>query len=148
MLPLTSLQQKAMTLLGHDTASFQLNGNGVTLVPAAFTPGDAFMATFPTQPTTGGLGTLEQGADTPQTTVDPATGQIVTTIFPPVGGWRWVSSDTVGLPVTIHGFVYAQESEGTVLACQLFDVPITITASGQEITIPEVAMRLPFGVIN
>lgn len=147
MLPLRSLQQKALTLLGADTASFNNEDNYVSLILSAFTPGDAALLAGFSIPTTGGLAPKVVGAVPPLTSIDPLTGQIVLTMIAPLGGWQWVTTDTVGLNVTVFGFAVRFSGVGAWIACEQLPEPVILTGIGQEVTLREVSVRLPFGVM-
>jgi len=97
---------------------------------------DIDLATFDgSTPIDGALGTQQCG-------VDPATQDQIVTIKEPLGGWRFETTRVTNLPQTIFGMALLSNDLATLLGYERFDVPITLTASGQVINPGVVNMRM------
>lgn len=114
----------------------------MALVMAAFTPaptlalGDLTLANF-----TGATPKVS-GAATPAFYTDPVTGDYVALLVEPAGGWKWSPTDDTNLPQTIYGYACLDHAQAVLMASQLFDPPLEITAVGQLIQIGGVEFRI------
>jgi hypothetical protein len=70
-----------------------------------------------------------------QVAVDPVTGDQIVTVNEAAGGWRWETTGLTNLPQTIFGFALTNAAGAVLLAIEALPVPVTLTASGQEINI-------------
>jgi len=118
-----------------------MDPNVIALVMSPFTEnenmvvGDITLATF-----TGS--TPIEGTTGAQTTgIDPVTQQQVIEIKPPLGGYRWETTDTVNLPQTIYGYALLTNDLATLLAIKTFDDPITLQDADQFIDVDSATMR-------
>lgn len=68
--------------------------------------------------------------------VDPVTGQQRITIKDPAGGYRWVTSGVTNLPQTIYGHVLLVNDLSEWIAMEVWDEPVTLNATGQEVSVP------------
>lgn len=79
---------------------------------------------------------------------DPLTGDSVIQLLPPAGGFRFQTTGATNLPQTIHGFIVTNEAGNTIWACDLLPEPVTLTAGGQEISLGDLTIRMPKGLIR
>ncbi len=142
MLPMQALRLALGTALAADPASLApaALANKIALVMAPFTPTETMIATDLTYATFTGATPLGGVAGTQFTGIDPVTLQQVITVKPPVGGYRWVTGDTVNLPQAIYGFALLDTTLATLFGVQLFDNPISLNAAGQQIELPPVLL--------
>jgi len=138
---------EAAVLVGQDDFNGWWNAieTEMRLSAAAFTPSVDTAVGDIVAPTFSGYAPIDSG--TPGVwDIDPSTGNIVFTLPPPAGGFRWVTTDADNLPQTIFGYAIFDEGPGLLLATALFDAPIVLTDANQLIVLPPVQIVLPIGV--
>lgn len=145
MLPMKAVRLQLGDLLAADATTLApaANANEIVLVKAAFTPsedmviGDLTLADFDGYaPKAGVIGSQEVG-------IDPATGQQVITLKEAAGGWRFEVTGVTNLPQTIHGFGLTDSTGATLLAVQLLEEPVTLSAVGHfiDLGVAEIALN-------
>jgi hypothetical protein len=142
MIPSQAVFAAGLILLGSDTVTMDpLVANKIMLSKAPFTPnpgtvvGDVVEADF------DGYAAIAVASGSMPVAADPATGDELLSIKVPAGGFRWQTTGTTHLPETIYGFLLVDTTKATVLASALLPAPVTLTASGQEITIVGAELR-------
>jgi hypothetical protein len=138
-----SLRNQAFALLAADTTTLaEALGPRMYLAQNNFAPsensviGDVQAADF------DGFAAIHCTPGTQPEGYDPTTLDSVIDLSPPVGGFRWITTGVTHLPETIYGF-YLTNAAGTVLlASQLFDTPIVLTAASQVIDLGDARLRL------
>lgn len=144
MLPTETVRLQLGALLAADATTLApvTNANKIALIAAPFSLVETIplasltLATFTgATPKAGETGPQEVG-------LDPVTGMQVIQISPPVGGYRWITGDTVNLPQTIYGFCLLDSTLAILLAIAQLPVPITLTAAGQFIEIDPVNLTI------
>lgn len=137
MTPMRAQRLLLGTLLAADATSFApaALANKVALIKAAFNGNEDLIATDLTRADFTGSGALGGVVGAQQTGLDPATGQQIITLIEPLGGWRWVTTNAANLPQTIFGYAVFDSTLATLLAVNVFLVPISLTASGQVINL-------------
>lgn len=135
MKPVKSVRLQFGELLAADATTLApaADANKMALVKAEFNDnedlvaGDLTLADFNgSTPIIGAVGSQLVGTD-------PVTGDQKITIKDPAGGYRWEVGSTLNLPQTIYGRVLLSNDLADLIAYELFDQPITLTAVGQEI---------------
>lgn len=135
----------AMTsLIAADTATLaNASAMKVRLVAAAFSPAlDLDISTL-TYATFTGSTAKAAGTGAQQVFVDPTVGGRTVQILEPAGGWTWLCTVDPGSPETIYGFVLTDNAGTGLLGSALLPAPITISASGQGITLPNIRFLMP-----
>lgn len=113
----------------------------VHLAAANFTPDlDIDVASFVEATFTGG-GPLDAGTGTQTVFYDVATGLLTIEILEPAGGWHWDCTVTPGSPETIYGIYVTDNADAVLIGCQLFDVPLTISAAGEGLDVDKIQLR-------
>jgi len=145
-----ALRQQAMKLLAADATTLApaADANVIALVMNEIAPGEALtfadlvLATFDgSTPIAVGLGTQPTGEN-------PFTAAEVISLKQPVGGFRWETTGVTNLPQTIYGYVLLNDALDTLLASDLLDTPVTLTAVDQVIDIGAAEMQLPANTIT
>jgi hypothetical protein len=115
----------------------------VFLVKAPFVPGPGL--------TVGSLTPADFAGSTPKANTsatmlkftDPATGEWIVEVPPPVGGWHWqTTSGVTNLPQTIYGYGCMDNTGAILYGTDLLPVPQLLNANAQGIDIPAVRFRL------
>lgn len=142
MLPMKPLRLALGTLLAAQSTTLApaVDANKIALVKNDVTPvetlaiGDLELANFTgSTPIAGSTGAQQTG-------IDPITGQQRITIKDPVGGYRWVTGDAVGLPQTIFGYALINNAGDTLLGYGLLPEAVELQAAGEEINLGSVTM--------
>lgn len=136
--------KKMVDLLGADTITFA-GTLSVGLIKTPFSPSlnMSFVAGDEANFTGYAFKTLT--AATRPTANDPATGDRLLTITPPVGGFVWETTGTTNLPQTIYGYYVGADTigiGGTLLGAALLDAPVVLTATDQQVQIPDPQLRV------
>lgn len=144
MFPSSALAARFPALLAADTSSLGAAvALGVHLAKAAFVPALALTVASITQADFDGYAALAAGAAPQQSFVDPVTGGLIVQLNEPAGGWHWQTTGTTSLPMTIYG-AYVTDGPGTTLwGSALLASPVTLTASGQGVDVPNVRFTIP-----
>jgi len=152
MVPDSELEVKFTEVLALSTTAGLSLALSVVPIMIPFTPGEDMSSLTPDDvPATTIAAGIPVTAATRIATRDPATGAYVIAIQPPAGGFQETSGAGPGYPVTIHGFVLVDNTGGTftipddILASQLFDTPVTLTAEDQLLVYGDVSLRFNIG---
>jgi hypothetical protein len=145
MQPTTQLANSVSTLVAADVANLAAaSATKLHLAQAAFTPSLGLLIGSFTEATFTGYAAIAAGATGAQNQFfDPATGNSIVEVKPPVGGWLFKATSSAGLPQTIYGSYLTDSASANVLGSQLLSAPVTMTASGQAIEIPNVRFTFP-----
>lgn len=114
----------------------------IALVMAAFTPSPSLVLTDLTLADFTGSTPKAAGAAAPAFYTDPTTGDFIALLAEPAGGWKWSPSDGTNLPQTIFGYACLNNAQDELMATELIDPPITLSAPDQVITIGNVEFRI------
>ncbi len=130
-----ALRGAAATLLAADASTLApaTDANKIVLVKAPFTPGEGVALGDLTLADFDGSTPILVGVGTQPTGWDPNNDDRIIDLKPPTTGFRWETTGTTNLPQTIYGFALVDNGEATVLASQLFDTPIALTAVDQRV---------------
>lgn len=127
----------------------------VALIKSPFTPGQATLDGLAStdEADFDGYAQKDGSAATRKVDIDPATGDVLVTVLPPAGGWRWETSGNTNLPETIYGMALMKGTVGAifpdaVIASEVFTAPVTFTNNPQQLTVQDVKFRLPVGTIQ
>lgn len=150
MLPMKAERLLIGTLLAADAGSFApaVSANKVALIMAPFSLNEDLTAGALTLATFTGATPIAGSTGAQLTGLDPATFEQLITIKEPVGGWRWVTTNTVNLPQTIYGFALLDSTLATLLGVGMLTVPITLTDTGQVIDLGSITMRIQLQPIS
>ena len=144
MLPMIAVRLQLGNLLAADATTLApaASANKMALVinnvgaNENLTIADLIFATFTgSAPIAGSTGAQEVA-------IDPATGQQIITINPPLGGYRWVTGDAVNLPQTIYAKALTDNAGATLLGYERLDPPIALTGAGQQVDVTETTMTV------
>ena len=143
MLPMIALRKALGELLAADVPTLApATANKIILIKDNFALEETLVAGDLTEADFDGYAAIAGATGAQQCGIDPNTGDQIVTIKPPAGGYRWETTGITHLPETIYGFALVDTTKATLLAATLFDTPITLTESGQEITLPSVDMTI------
>lgn len=142
MIPVVDFNEDAATKALTAAPPWGSSAPYMALVMMPFTPGPTLVLSDLTLATFTGNAAKVAGAVVPVFYSDPSTGDYIGLLVEPAGGWKWTPSDGVNLPQTIYGYACLNNAKDTLLATQLFDPPLLITAPGQLITIGDVEFRV------
>lgn len=137
MLPMKSLRLALGTLLAAQASTLApvADANVMALVKAPFNldenllPGDLILADFT------GSDPIEGATGAQTTGIDPVTLAQVIEIKPPLGGYRWETTNTDNLPQTIYGYALFNNDLSALLAVALLPDPITLQDTDQFIDV-------------
>lgn len=143
MIPTRAVREKAAQLLAADAATLApaVDANVIALVMAAFTPGENLTLGSLTFATFDGATPLEVGVGTQPEGLDPNTNDALISMLPPVTGWRWETTGTTNLPQTIFGYALVTDGLAVLLASDVLETPIVLTAVNQVVILPALAIR-------
>jgi len=138
-----ALRELAAQLLAASTTTLAqaADPNHVVLIMEPFTPGENLVAADIEPASFDGSTPIEVELGTQLEGLDPATGDAIITIGPPVGGWRWETTGTTNLPQTIYGVALMNEAETVLFASMAFPEPIVLTALNQVINVNALTIR-------
>lgn len=145
-----ALRQQAMKLLAADATTLApaALANVIALVMNEIAPGEALTFADLVLATFDGSTPIAVGVGTQSTAENPFTGAEVISLKQPVGGFRWETTGVTNLPQTIYGFALLNDAVDTLLAADLLDAPITLTAVDQLIDIGAPELQLPANTIT
>lgn len=88
-------------------------------------------------------------AGTQDESLEPGTGDILISLKPPAGGFRWETPSNHEGTVVVTGYAVAQivDETWTLWAIHRFANSITLNAPNQAFTIPDVSFRIPRSAI-
>lgn len=138
-----ALRQAMAILLAADTATLAqaANENIIALVKAAFNPSEDTIAADLTLADFDGSTPLDCALGTQPSGLDPNTNDVIISLEPAAGTFRFETTGVTNLPQTIYGFALLNAAGTTLWACEAFDDPITLTAVNQVIELEEVNLR-------
>jgi hypothetical protein len=115
----------------------------VVLVAAPFTPGSGLVdpSTLTECSFTGGE-PKPITAGTQQVFYDQVSGNYCLFLKEPAGGWTWVCSAIPAQAETIYGYALVTADDALVLGSELLADPVSISAVGQAVVLPNI--RLTF----
>jgi hypothetical protein len=143
MLPMSAIRLKLGTLLAADTASLApATANKMILFSNNVTPIETLLMAALTEANFDGYASIDGTIVAQETGIDPATGDQVITLTPPLGGWHWKTTGVTNLPETIYGFALVDHAKAVLLAIETFEEPVSLTAIGQQIDLGAATMRL------
>lgn len=143
MKAIKSLRAQMAFLLAADTTTLAqaADNNMIALIMAPFTPSETLTFASLTLATFDGSTPILVGLGTQPSAYDPLTDDVVISLKPPVGGFRFETTGTTHLPQTIFGFALLNEALDALLAAELLPVPITLTGINQGIDLNDVEIR-------
>lgn len=145
MIPSSAILTQFTTLLAADTTTLAaVVPPEVALIKSAFVPAPDLDISTLTEADFDGYASITATAGTQLAVIDPATGDNMTQIKEPAGGWHWVTTGLTNLPQTIYGFVLVATAPplATLYGAQLLATPIVLTGVGQVVDLPPVRFRL------
>lgn len=145
MQPGSALANKVVNLVAGDVGSLgAATAVKLHLASAAFVPSLTTTVAGLTEATFAGYAAIAAGATgLQQNFFDPATGNGIVEIIPPLGGWHWVTASATGLPQTLYGSYLTDNGNVQLWGSQLFQTPIVLTASGQGVDVVNARFTFP-----
>lgn len=115
----------------------------VFLVKAAFTPGGNLVVGDLTAADFAGSTPIANTSAVMLKYLDPATGEWIIEVPPPVGGWHWqTTSGVTNLPQTIYGYACVDSTSAILYGTELLPAPLLLNANAQGVDVPAVRFRL------
>lgn len=118
------------------------SGGYVALIQQPFTPSPNLALLDLTLADFDGSTPLKSGADVPNFSLDPLTGNYWGTVVAPAGGWYWEVSGATNLQQTIYGFAFLDHDKAVLIAAELLPTPVTLHVVSESITIFTVRFQL------
>lgn len=149
MTPSNVILDRLQILLASDTATLAPAALAVHvhLAKAPFTPNPALTLAGLTEADFPGYAVALAGTGTQQAFLDPNTGLRVIQLLEPAGGWTWASTGTPTPNQVISGFYVTDNANAVLYASALLDQPVTISGSGQGVTVGTVRFSMPPGAL-
>jgi len=144
MQPTQLIINSLASLLAADTANLAAAAvKNVHLVKAPFTPSPTTDWTTMTadEADFDGYAVKTAAAGAQQSFTDPLTGERVTQLIEPAGGWHWETTGVTNLPQTIYGWVVTDDADTDTFGSGNFETPIELTAADQAVDIAELNFR-------
>lgn len=143
MVPTQTLVTATATAVAVDTASLHpASALKVFLVAQNFTPGLATDKTALTLATFTGSTALAAGTGAVTNGRDPVTGRRKLILPEPAGGWTWKCTADPTPSETITGYVVTDNAGTVTYGSKLLDTPVTVSTSGDLVSVPEVSVLL------
>lgn len=138
-----SLRAQAAFLLAADTTTLAqaADNNVIALIMEPFTPNETLTVGSLVLATFDGATPILVGLGAQPSAYDPNTDDVVISLKPPVGGFRFETTGVTNLPQTIYGFALLNEALDAVLAAELLPAPVTLTGINQGIDLNDVEIR-------
>jgi hypothetical protein len=115
----------------------------IFLVKTPFVPGGNLVVGDLTPADFAGSAALANTSAVMLKYLDPATGEWIIEVPPPVGGWHWqTTSGVTNLPQTIYGFGCMDSTGAILYGSQLLPAPLLLNGNAQGIDVPAVRFRL------
>lgn len=73
--------------------------------------------------------------------LDALTNQMVIQLKEPAGGWTWVCTANPAEPETVYGIAMTDTANAVLLGTLLLAEAVTISASGQGFSVPDIRLR-------
>lgn len=118
------------------------------LAKNSFTPGLNTVIGDLTEADFDGYAGIAVGTGLVRVYIDPATGENIIEMIPPLGGWHWVTTGITNLPQTIYGYALTDSTKAKVWGSGLLSAPLLLTASGQGLDVDEANFRLISGALT
>jgi hypothetical protein len=143
MIPTRALREKAMQLLAADAATLApaVLENVIILVMNDIAPSEETVVGDLDEATFDGYAALDCALGTQPEGLDPANNDSLVDILPAAGMFRWETSGVTNLPQTIYGFALLDSTKATLLACERFEDPVTLTAVNQRVEVGTPQLR-------
>lgn len=136
LLPVRSVRLQLGILLAADnhTLAPSVSGNQVAVIVAPFVPSESLVLSDLTLATTNGLAPILCATGTQETATDPVSDAQIITLIPAAGtGFRWVTSGTFPPTIIAYGFALVDNGIANLLGVEQLAVPISFTATGQQL---------------
>lgn len=115
----------------------------VYLVKAPFTPGGNLVVGDLTPADFAGSTAIANTSAVMLLYLDPATGEWIIEVPPPVGGWHWqTTSGVTNLPQTIYGWACVDNTSAILYGSDLLPSPLLLNANAQGVDVPAVRFRV------
>jgi len=139
MQPTQAIVNSLAELLAEDVAFLAAAAvKNVHLITSPFTPALTTDFTLETEATFDGYVVKTAAAGAQQFFTDPLTGERITQLIEPAGGWHWQTTGVTDLPQTIYGFIVTDAADAVTLGSALLDEPVTLNASGEAIDVDQI----------
>ncbi len=152
MLPCSALLARIGPLLASDVLllHFPTDFPKLHLIIAPFTESEGIDPATLTLATSGGLAAIVAAVGPHQESIDPATGEILVRVKPPVGGWVHELSATPDEDIIIYGYILTDNAGEVAILVHEYaeDDRVTLNLANQSHLVPEVAFRLPVDQAN
>lgn len=147
MIPTTAIRRKAMQLLAADAATLAPVADEIFigLVKEQFNSSEALAFAGITLADFDGSDPIPLTVGAQDEGIDPVDNSSRIDLSPPIGGFRFVVTGATNLPQTIYGYVLLNHAKTGVLASELLETPINLTAIDQVIDVGDPILSLPFG---
>lgn len=135
MFPNLTIYQKLMQLLVADTSTLAPAANPpkLKLAKADFTPTLSMVPGDFTEADFDGYSAVASPVNAQLQSLDPLTGDSVGEMKQPAGGYRYETTGTTGLPMTIYGYYLENDGGTEVYGAEKFAEPIILVATNQSI---------------
>jgi hypothetical protein len=142
MLPMKNLRLALGTLLAAQATTLApaTDPNVLALISAPFNLTENLIAADLTLADFTGSTPIEGVTGTQEVGIDPVTLAQVIEVTPPLGGYRWETTNTTNLPQTIYGYALLNNAMSTLLAVGELPDPITLQDAGQFIDVDSVTL--------
>lgn len=144
MLPMKAVRLQIGELLAADPTTFApaADENTIALIIEDFALDESLVAADLTLATFTGSTPLDQGLGTQLVGIDPLTGEQIITLEAPAPGWRWECTADPAEPQTVFGYGWFNDDQTILLGAAKLPLPIQIAASGDEINLGAVQVRM------
>jgi hypothetical protein len=146
-----SLRERLGALLAADALSLApaTTGNEVHLIGSAFALSENLLITDLTLLTGNGLDPVICAAGVQEVALDPVTSEQIITLVPAAGsGFRWVTSGTITVPITVYGAALTDNAGGNLLAALQLPTPVVFHGPGYQLDLDPQTFTLVLTPIN
>jgi len=138
MQPSLAIINSLAELLAEDTAFLaDAAVKNAHLMLAPFTPSPSYAFDSGDEATFDGYAVKTAAAGAQQFFTDALTGERVTQMIEPAGGWHWQTTGLTNLPQTIYGVVLTNDDDTVTHGSMLFDTPVELTGVGDAIDVDQ-----------
>lgn len=149
MIPTQAIVERPFILLSDDTVTFDPGDPpNLRLIKAPFTPGPNIERADLVDADFDGATFVQLDPTLIAESLDPATNDVMLSMPAGATPYRWETATDLNLPQTIYGSAMIKDNNTDVIACELFDTPITLTAPNQVIMLPTPTLRMFAGAIT
>jgi hypothetical protein len=144
MLPMKAVRLELGNLLAADSTTLApgVTANKIALIMNPFALSENLRLADLTFATFTGSTAISGATGAQEVGVDPTTLQQVIEIKAPIGGYRWITGDTVNLPQTIYGYALTDSTGANLLGVASLPTPIILQDAGQFVSIDPVFMTI------